>query len=51
MMTQDPALLRMTRDPAFAYVVVAVFSEDTEWTGTQVSADKLTLLCGECPTG
>lgn len=43
--------MRMTQDPAFAYVVVAVFSEDTEWKGTQVSADKLTFLYGECPTG
>lgn len=46
----------MKQDPAFAYVVVAVFSKDTEWTRTQVSADRvsadrMTFLYGECPTG
>ena len=41
----------MKQDPAFAYMVVAVFSEDTEWTRTRVSADRVTFLYGECPTG
>ena len=40
----------MKQDPAFAYMVMAIFREHIECMQTQVSADIVTFLSGERPT-